>query len=188
MITRQLGNSDLHLTPLGVGAWAIGGGGWAFAWGPQDDRESIDAIRAALDAGLNWIDTAAVYGLGHSEEIVGQAIKGRATRPLVFTKCARNWTADRQIVKRLKRDDIRQECENSPAAPRRGRHRPLPDSLARARRGCRGRLGDPGAPQGRGQGPLDRRVELLGRPTGSHPRHRPGHVTAAAVFGRLAGD
>jgi aryl-alcohol dehydrogenase-like predicted oxidoreductase len=113
MITRQLGNSDLRLTPLGVGAWAIGGGGWAFAWGHQDDRESIDAIRAALDAGLNWIDTAAVYGLGHSEEIVGQAIKGRANRPLVFTKCARNWNADRQIVKRLKRDDIRQECENS---------------------------------------------------------------------------
>lgn len=103
----------MKLTPLGVGAWAIGGGGWAFAWGPQDDNDSIAAIRAALDAGLNWIDTAAVYGLGHSEEVVGRAIRDVAKKPFIFTKCARNWNADRQIVKLLKRDDVRRECENS---------------------------------------------------------------------------
>jgi len=71
--TKQLGNSDLEITPLGVGAWAIGGSGWQFAWGVQDDRDSIDAILAAIDAGINWIDTAAIYGLGHSEEVVGRA-------------------------------------------------------------------------------------------------------------------
>ena len=73
MQTRQLGNSDLQITPLGIGAWAIGGGGVPFAWGPQDDNDSIGAIHAALDRGINWIDTAPVYGLGHSEEIVGRA-------------------------------------------------------------------------------------------------------------------
>src|SRR5947209_18603477 len=96
MQTRQLGNSDLHLTTLGIGAWAMGGGGWAFAWGPQDDDESIGAIHAALDCGINWIDTAAVYGLGHSEEVVARALKGRSNRPYVFTKCERVWGADRQ--------------------------------------------------------------------------------------------
>jgi len=113
MQTRQLGNSDLQITPLGIGAWAMGGGGWAFAWGPQDDDESIGAIHAALDRGINWIDTAAVYGLGHSEEVVARAIKGRSNRPYVFTKCERNWGADRQIFKSLKRDSLFEECENS---------------------------------------------------------------------------
>lgn len=113
METRRLGNSDLMITPVGIGAWAMGGGGWAFAWGPQDDQQSIDAIRAALDAGWNWIDTAAVYGLGHSEEVVAKAIEGVSPKPYVFTKCARNWNADRQILKILKRDAVRQECENS---------------------------------------------------------------------------
>jgi aryl-alcohol dehydrogenase-like predicted oxidoreductase len=113
MQTRQLGNSDLHITPLGIGAWAMGGGNWAFGWGPQDDDESIGAIHAALDKGINWIDTAAVYGLGHSEEVVARALKGRANRPYVFTKCERNWGADRQIFKSLKRDSIMAECEAS---------------------------------------------------------------------------
>ena len=113
MQTRQLGNSDLRITPLGVGAWAMGGAGWAFSWGPQDDEESIGAIHAALDRGINWIDTAAVYGLGHSEEVVGRAVKGRANRPYVFTKCERIWNEQRQIQKSLKRDSIRRECENS---------------------------------------------------------------------------
>lgn len=113
MQTRQLGNSDLRITPLGVGAWAMGGAGWAFSWGPQDDQESIGAIHAALDHGINWIDTAAVYGLGHSEEVVGRAVKGRSNRPYVFTKCERIWNEQRQIQKSLKRDSIRQECENS---------------------------------------------------------------------------
>src|SRR6266700_5051556 len=94
MPKKRLGNSDLELTPIGVGAWAMGGGGWAFAWGPQDDDESIAAIHAALDRGVNWIDTAAVNGLGHSEEVVGRALvsrgaTGRPNRPYVFTKCAR---------------------------------------------------------------------------------------------------
>jgi len=110
---RTLGNSDLKITPLGIGAWAMGGGDWQFAWGSQDDTDSIGSIRAALDAGLNWIDTAAVYGLGHSEEVVGQAIQGLAKKPLVFTKCERNWGDDRKIFPSLKADSIRRECENS---------------------------------------------------------------------------
>jgi len=113
MQTRQLGNSDLRITPLGIGAWAMGGAGWAFSWGPQDDQESIGAIHAALDRGINWIDTAAVYGLGHSEEVVGRAVKGRSNRPYVFTKCERIWNEQGQIQKSLKRESIRHEIENS---------------------------------------------------------------------------
>src|SRR5262245_5477276 len=113
MQTRQLGDSDLHITPLGIGAWAMGGAGWAFSWSRQDDDDSISAIDAALDAGMNWIDTAAVYGLGHSEEVVAKALQNRERRPYVFTKCGRNWDENRQIVKLLKRDAIRRECENS---------------------------------------------------------------------------
>src|SRR4051794_12816172 len=113
MQMKRLGNSDLEITPLGVGAWAMGGGGWAFAWGPQDDDESIGAIRAALDAGINWIDTAAVYGLGHSEEVVARALEGRPNRPFVFTKCERVWNVRGEIAKSLKRDSTRQECEAS---------------------------------------------------------------------------
>jgi len=113
MQTRNLGNSDLAITPIGVGAWAMGGSGWAFSWGPQDDADSIAAIRAMLDRGVNWIDTAAVYGLGHAEEVVGRAVEGVSPRPYIFTKCGRNWNAQREIVKCLKRDAVRQECENS---------------------------------------------------------------------------
>lgn len=113
MQTRNLGNSDLAITRIGVGAWAMGGSGWAFSWGPQDDADSIAAIRAMLDRGVNWIDTAAVYGLGHAEEVVGRALQGVSPRPYVFTKCGRNWNPQREIVKCLKRDAIRQECENS---------------------------------------------------------------------------
>jgi aryl-alcohol dehydrogenase-like predicted oxidoreductase len=113
MRKKRLGNSDLELTPIGIGAWAMGGGGWQFAWGPQDDDESIAAIHAALDRGVNWIDTAAVYGLGHSEEVVARALEGRANRPYVFTKCERVWNEQRQIQKSLKGDSIRRECEDS---------------------------------------------------------------------------
>jgi aryl-alcohol dehydrogenase-like predicted oxidoreductase len=113
MQKKRLGNSDLELTPIGVGAWAMGGGGWAFAWGPQDDNESIEAIHAALDGGVNWIDTAAVYGLGHSEEVVARALEGRSNRPYVFTKCERTWNANREIKPSLKADSIRKECEAS---------------------------------------------------------------------------
>lgn len=113
MQTRLLGNSDMRITPIGFGAWAIGGGGWAFAWGPQDDAESIAAIHEALDLGINWIDTAPVYGLGHSEEVVAKALQGIAKRPFVFTKCGRIWNDQRQIGKSIKAESIRQECEAS---------------------------------------------------------------------------
>src|SRR5664279_209181 len=88
MKTRKLGNSDLQITPVGFGAWAIGGPGWAYSWGAQNDDDSIAAIHRALELGVNWIDTAAVYGLGHSEEIVGRAVKTSSHKPLVFTKCS----------------------------------------------------------------------------------------------------
>src|SRR5260370_3356757 len=113
MQTRPLGNSDLEITARGIGGWAVGGAGWGLSRGAQEDKESIDAMQAALDAGLNWIATAAVYGLGHSEEVVGQAVRGRANRPYVFTKCARVWDENRQIGKRLKADSVRSECEAS---------------------------------------------------------------------------
>lgn len=113
MKKKRLGNSDLELTPIGVGAWAMGGGGWAFAWGPQDDNESIEAIHAALDGGVSWIDTAAVYGLGHSEEVVARALAGRANRPYVFTKCERTWNDRGEIKGVLKAESVRKECEAS---------------------------------------------------------------------------
>jgi aryl-alcohol dehydrogenase-like predicted oxidoreductase len=109
--THRLGNSDLNITSIGFGAWAIGGGDWQFAWGSQDDEDSIGAIHRALDAGVNWIDTAAVYGLGHSEEVVGRALKQTDQKPYVFTKCSMTWGADRKIVQTMKK--IRQECEAS---------------------------------------------------------------------------
>lgn len=108
---KQLGNSDMQLTPIGFGAWAIGGGDWQYAWGPQEDQKSIEAIHRALDAGVNWIDTAAVYGLGHSEEVVGTALKGVSTKPYVFTKCSMTWGPDRKIVQTMKK--IREEVEGS---------------------------------------------------------------------------
>ena len=114
MDKRRLGNSDLFISPVGFGAWAIGGDGWAFSWSKQDDGESVRAIHAALDLGINWIDTAAVYGLGHSEEVVARALREYSgPLPYVFTKCERAWDDQRQIVKSLKRDSIRRECEAS---------------------------------------------------------------------------
>src|SRR5580693_5518172 len=111
--TRQLGNSDLHLTPIGYGAWAIGGGNWEFAWGAQDDDQSVRTIERALDAGINWIDTAAIYGLGHSEEVVGRALQYATSEPYIFTKCSMRWNADRQIYRSLKRASLEEEIENS---------------------------------------------------------------------------
>jgi aryl-alcohol dehydrogenase-like predicted oxidoreductase len=113
MKTKRLGNSDLFITPIGLGAWAIGGSGWEFAWGAQDDGDSIAAIWGSLDAGVNWIDTAAVYGLGHSEEIVARALAGVRNRPYVFTKCSMVWDEHREISHRLKANSIRRECEAS---------------------------------------------------------------------------
>lgn len=103
----------MEITPLGIGAWAMGGTGYAFAWGSQDDQDSIAAIHHALDRGMNWIDTAAVYGLGHSEEVVAKALQGVTNRPYVFTKCERAWNADGQVTPSLKAESIRKECEDS---------------------------------------------------------------------------
>ncbi len=113
MQMRRLGASDLEITPIGVGAWAMGGGGWQFAWGAQDDGESVDAIHAALDQGINWIDTAAIYGLGHSEEVVGRALAGRSKKPLVFTKCGIVWDERRETRRSLEPESIRKEVEQS---------------------------------------------------------------------------
>jgi aryl-alcohol dehydrogenase-like predicted oxidoreductase len=109
----QLGNSDLWITPIGLGAWAMGGGGWEFSWGPQEDRDSIAAIHEGLDQGINWIDTAAVYGLGHAEEVVAQALRGRSQRPYIFTKCGLVWNHEREIGPSLKAASVRHECEES---------------------------------------------------------------------------
>jgi aryl-alcohol dehydrogenase-like predicted oxidoreductase len=111
---RTLGNSDLHLTPIGFCAWAIGGGNWEFAWGPQDDQESIEAIHRALDLGVNWIDTAAIYGLGHSEEVVASAVKSHSgPKPLIFTKCSMRWHEDRSIYRSLKAASLAEELDGS---------------------------------------------------------------------------
>jgi aryl-alcohol dehydrogenase-like predicted oxidoreductase len=110
---QTLGNSDLQLTSIGFGAWAIGGGNWDYGWGPQDDNESIDAIHRALDLGINWIDTAAIYGLGHSEEIVARALKTTSHKPYVFTKCSMRWHEDRSIWRSLKADSLAAEIEAS---------------------------------------------------------------------------
>ncbi len=111
--TKQLGNSDLHLTPIGYGAWAIGGGNWEFAWGSQDDDESVKTIERALEEGINWIDTAAIYGLGHSEEVVARALKNSGKKPYIFTKCSMRWHSDRTIYRSLKAFSVQEEIENS---------------------------------------------------------------------------
>jgi len=113
MEKRRLGNSNMEITPIGLGAWAIGGGGWEFGWGPQEDKDSIAAIHEGLDRGINWIDTAAAYGLGHSEEVVARALQGRHARPYVFTKCSLTWNGSREIGHSLKAASIRYECEQS---------------------------------------------------------------------------
>ena len=111
--TTQLGETGLEITRLGLGAWAIGGGGWEFGWGPQDDDESIAAIHYALEHGINWIDTAAAYGFGRSEQIVGRALEGLAQRPYVFTKCSLLEGPGRRVVHSLKRDSILREAGDS---------------------------------------------------------------------------
>ena len=114
METRKLGNSDLQITPVGFGAWAIGGSGWDFAWGQQEDADSIAAIHRSLELGVNWIDTAAVYGIGHSEEVVAQALKGwRGPRPHIFTKCVLRWDDKGHVTQNHHADSIRRECEDS---------------------------------------------------------------------------
>lgn len=111
----RFGRTELEITPVGFGAWAIGGTGWRGAWGHQDDDEAVGAIRRAVELGINWVDTAAVYGLGHSEELVARALEGfpDADRPYVFTKCSLVWDENGEVHNVLKRDSIRRECEES---------------------------------------------------------------------------
>src|SRR6266496_1774555 len=111
--TALLGRTGMQITRDGFGAWAIGGGGWEFGWGPQDDEQSVAAIHRALDQGVNWIDTAAAYGFGRSEEIVGAALEGMTERPYVFTKCSLLEGPDRTVVNSLKRDSVLREAEAS---------------------------------------------------------------------------
>lgn len=115
---RPLGKSGVEITVVGFGAWAAGGGGWSFSWGPQDDDDSVAAMRHAIDLGVNWIDTAGVYGLGHSEEVVGRFMRAlpSADRPLVFTKCGLQWDESDRMMKSkrsLRPEGIRSECEDS---------------------------------------------------------------------------
>lgn len=112
-ILRRLGNSDLEITSVGFGAWAIGGGDWQYSWGPQEDTDSIAAIHRAVDLGINWIDTAAIYGLGHSEEVVARALKSVSRKPHVFTKCSLRWRKDKSIYNSLKADSVAEELEGS---------------------------------------------------------------------------
>jgi aryl-alcohol dehydrogenase-like predicted oxidoreductase len=113
--TRAFGKTGLEITPMGFGSWAIGGSGWRGAWGPQDDDEAVGAIRRAVDLGINWVDTAAVYGLGHSEELVAQALKGipESERPYVFTKCSLVWDENSEVHNVLKKDSVKREAEES---------------------------------------------------------------------------
>lgn len=114
MKTRQFGNTDMQITPIGLGTWAIGGGNWVFGWGEQDDTSSVAAIKRGIDLGINWIDTAPAYGLGHAEEIVAAALKGRVDRPYIFTKCSCVWNqGERTIHGNLKAESIRREVEGS---------------------------------------------------------------------------
>lgn len=113
MRTRKLGWTDLNLTTIGLGTWAIGGSNWSFSWGPQDDEESLETIYLAIEKGINWIDTAPAYGLGHSEEIVGKALKQLSEKPIIATKCGIAWDENRNTSRQLKGESIRREVEAS---------------------------------------------------------------------------
>jgi aryl-alcohol dehydrogenase-like predicted oxidoreductase len=113
MQTMKLGNTDMEFTRIGLGTWAIGGSGWQYSWGPQDDKDSIATIIRAVELGINWIDTAAIYGLGHSEEIVGQALKSVSHKPFIATKCGRGGRPDGTIYPNLSRQNVQKECEAS---------------------------------------------------------------------------
>lgn len=113
MEKRGFGSTGMEITPIGFGSWAIGGENWSHGWGPQDDNNAVEAIERALGKGINWIDTAAVYGLGHSEELVAKALEGTTEKPYIFTKCSLVWDSNRHISNSLKRDSIWRECEAS---------------------------------------------------------------------------
>lgn len=112
MQERRLGKTDLVLTTVGLGTWAMGGP-WEFGWGPQDDDEAVGAITAAIDAGINWIDTAPAYGLGHSEELIAKALKKTDHKPIIATKCGILWNDKKEKISCLKKESIRTECHNS---------------------------------------------------------------------------
>lgn len=114
MNKKLLGNSDLLITSIGFGAWAIGGNGWDFGWGAQDDKKSIEALHKAIESGINWIDTAAIYGLGHSEKIVAEFLsQNKNDKPYIFTKCGLVWDEQKNIRRVIEPQSIRKECENS---------------------------------------------------------------------------
>jgi len=114
MNKKLLGNSDLSITEIGFGAWAIGGNGWDFGWGAQNDNDSLEALEKAFELGINWIDTAAIYGLGHSEKIIAQFLSShKNNQPYIFTKCGLVWDEKKNISRVIKPDSIRKECENS---------------------------------------------------------------------------
>lgn len=112
MQTRKLGYTDLELTTVGLGTWAMGGP-WEYGWGPQDDDEAVAAVLAALETGINWIDTAPAYGLGHSEELIAEALKQKSEKPIIATKCGILWNEKKEKVTCLKRESIRKECHAS---------------------------------------------------------------------------
>lgn len=113
MRTKRLGNTDLQCSVIGLGSFALGGAGWKFSWGPQEDEDSIRAIVRGVELGINWVDTAPVYGLGHSEDVVGAALKRCSRRPLIATKCGRRWDGDGNILRRLRKASVREEAEAS---------------------------------------------------------------------------
>lgn len=113
METESFGRTGLDVTRIGFGSWAVGGSGWFGGWGSQEDQDSVAAIHRALEHGVNWIDTAAVYGLGHSEEVVARALDGVSERPYVFTKCELVWDEAGNVSNSLKADSVKRECEDS---------------------------------------------------------------------------
>ncbi len=113
MIVNKLGSTDIELSAIGLGLWAIGGGGYSFGWGPQDDQESIDTIRRGIELGINWLDTAPVYGMGRSEKIVAEALKGIKDKVFISTKCGMCWDEENNVIFRLKKESVRQELEDS---------------------------------------------------------------------------
>ena len=186
--TRPLGRSGLEITTVGFGAWAVGGGAWAYGWGPQDDEQSLDAMHRAVALGVNWIDTAAVYGLGHSEELVGRLLRELpgAERPLVFTKCGMVWDERDRMASPVQTLAPRLRARGSrslAAAARRRAHRPLPVSLAgRGRHPDRGVMGSAGAVGGGRKGPRGRGLQLRRSAARTVRGHPPRGFAAAAVL------
>ena len=182
LATTELGPTGLEITRVGFGAWAIGGGGWEFGWGPQDDDESIAAIHHALELGINWIDTAAATASGTPSRSSAARSQGHGERPYVFTKCSLLDGARRhgRAQPQARLDPAR--GRGQPRAARSRRDRPLPDPLADPRGGHRGGLVGAGRAQGRGPGPPHRRLQLQRRADAADPADRARRDAAAAVL------